>query len=135
MQGGREERTHRCRVGIGGGIDPLFDAEENIPRPDFLVIANTALALGALQELSARGIAPGRDMGVVAFDDVPWATAVNVPLTVVAQPAYETGLHTAGLLVRRIEEPRTQAVERVPATSLITRGCSRRASPDRAPGD
>lgn len=70
----------------------LLDVESP---PDSLVIANSAMTLGVLQELSARRLHLGRDIGLVTFDDAPWMTAVEPGLSVIAQPAVEIGRQAA----------------------------------------
>jgi LacI family transcriptional regulator, galactose operon repressor len=94
--------------------------------PDSLFVANSSIALGALQELSHRGLRAGTDIGLIAFDDAPWAPFVDPPMSVVAQPAYELGTHAATLLLDRIggkapQRPRTILL----STTLIPRASSR----------
>lgn len=71
--------------------------------PDAIFAANTALALGAMRSLSKAGVRIGRDMGMVMFDDAPWAPFVNPAVSVVAQPAYEVGEAAARLLAVRVD--------------------------------
>ena len=47
--------------------------------PDALFVGNAALALGALQELRTRELRPGRDVGLICFDDAPWAPFIDPP--------------------------------------------------------
>jgi LacI family transcriptional regulator len=72
--------------------------------PDALLVANNAMVVGVLQALQELDLRPGRDVGVVAFDDAPWAELLDPPLTVVAQPAYEIGTEAARLLLARIAD-------------------------------
>jgi LacI family transcriptional regulator len=67
-------------------------------RPDGVFVANNLMALGVLSELASAGLRPGHDLGVVAFDDPPWAALLDPPLSAVAQPAYEVGRAAAQLL-------------------------------------
>jgi DNA-binding LacI/PurR family transcriptional regulator len=55
--------------------------------PTAFVCASDSLALGAWAEVTARGLAPGRDVAVIGFDDSPAAGAVG--LSSVAQPLDE----------------------------------------------
>ncbi|RJK96388.1 LacI family DNA-binding transcriptional regulator [Vallicoccus soli] len=70
--------------------------------PDAIFVANNQMAVGVLAELRARGVRPGRDLGVVAFDDPPWAELVDPPLTGIAQPSYEIGAAAARVLRDRL---------------------------------
>jgi LacI family transcriptional regulator len=93
---------------------------------DALLVANSTQAIGVLDALRAAGARLGTDVGVVAFDDAPWATLIDPPLTVVAQPAYELGAVAARLLLHRIEGATSEPVTRTLAAALIERGSSRR---------
>lgn len=77
----------------------LFDRDR---RPDALFVANAALGLGVLHELRSRDLHPGRDVGLVCFDDAPWAPFIDPPISVVSQPAYRMGAQAAMLLADRI---------------------------------
>lgn len=89
--------------------------------PDGFFVANNQLALGLLQELADRGIRPGRDVGVIAFDDAPWASLTTPPLSVVAQPAYDVGAAAARLLLDRVrrESPERPRTVTLPVTLLL----------------
>jgi LacI family transcriptional regulator len=93
------------------------------PRPpDSFFVANAALAIGVLAELRARGLRPGRDVGLVSFDDSPWAPFIDPPLTVVTQPAYQIGARAANLLVERISAATASPPQRLLLdTELIVR--------------
>jgi LacI family transcriptional regulator len=65
-------------------------------------------------------------VGVVAFDEVPWAELVDPPLTVVAQPAYEIGSVAAQLLLARIADNNRAPTTTTLGARLIDRGSSHR---------
>jgi LacI family transcriptional regulator len=87
--------------------------------PDALLIANSAMAVGVLQALQEKGV---RDLGLVAFDDAPWAALVD--LTVVAQPAYEIGAEAARLLLARIADNTRPPTRTTLGARLIERASS-----------
>jgi LacI family transcriptional regulator len=84
-----------------GGRQAMRQLLDRPGRPDAVFVANNLMALGVLAELADRGLRPGRDVGVVAFDDPPWATLLDPPLAAVAQPAYDLGRAAAQLLEER----------------------------------
>ncbi|NNG39586.1 LacI family DNA-binding transcriptional regulator [Flexivirga sp. ID2601S] len=97
--------------------------------PDAFFVANSEMALGVLEELRHRQLLPGRDVGLVAFDDAPWTPFTERPLTVVAQPAYEMGVLAGRLLLDRIGVPldaQPPARTRRLRTELVVRGSSLR---------
>ena len=102
----------------------LLDSETP---PDAILAANEPMALGVLAELAARGLRAGHDIGLVTFDDAPWAPFVDPPITVVSQPAYDVGAQACELLLEVIKSgeapaPRTVMLD----TTLIVRGSSLR---------
>jgi LacI family transcriptional regulator len=116
-------RTEFKAAGAGRAAKELLSQVEP---PDALLVANSAMVVGVLAALGERGLRPGRDVGVVAFDDVPWAELVDPPLTVVAQPAYEIGTVAAQLLLARIGDNARAATTTTLAARLIERGSSHR---------
>ncbi|MGP4019656.1 LacI family DNA-binding transcriptional regulator [Saccharopolyspora sp. 5N708] len=96
-------------------------------RPDAVLVANNMMAVGVLEMCAELGLRPGRDIGVVAFDDAPWATLLDPPLTVVAQPAYDMGVVAAQLLLGRISGERTETTTTTLSAHLVARASSTRA--------
>lgn len=119
----------RQRDGAAATADLLDSAEP----PDALFVANAELALGVLSELRRRGVRLGVDVGLVMFDDTPWAPVVTPAVSVVAQPAYDIGTQAAELLVGRIRGEAPAAPRALLlSTTLIARESSRRL-PNPAP--
>ena len=94
--------------------------------PDALLVANNAMAVGVLETLGELGLRAGRDVGVIAFDDAPWATLLDLPLSVVVQPAYDMGAVGAQLLLRRIGGDRGEPTTRTLSAHLVARGSTAR---------
>lgn len=117
-------RTEFKAEGAHRAAADLLDQPEP---PDAFLIANSAMAIGVLAALQEHGRRPGRDLGVVAFDDVPWAALIDPPLSVVAQPAYEIGTVAAQLLFARIDSPDRPPTITTLGARLIARGSSQRA--------
>ncbi len=90
-------------------------------RPDGLFVANSLMAIGALQAMAAHGLRAGRDIGLIAFDDAPWTQLVEPAISVVAQPAYAVGQAAGQLLADRGTHPRRVTLD----AELIIRGSSR----------
>ena len=73
--------------------------------PTALFVLNNLMTVGALAAIHQRGLRIPTDVAIVGFDDLPWAEALDPPLTVVRQPAYEVGRQAMELLLKRIIEP------------------------------
>ena len=74
-------------------------------RPTAVICHNDLMALGVMHALRARGLVPGRDLGVIGFDDIPEATNSVPQLTSVATAPADVGREAAKLLLRRIASP------------------------------
>lgn len=98
-------------------------AEERIApivgRLDAVFAANDRMAIGLVQVLKARGVAVGRDLAVVGYDDSDDARLCDPPLSTVRVPLYEMG---------------RAAAERVLRLAGVVSG-GRRAAADRSTGD
>lgn len=73
--------------------------------PTAIFSGNNLMTLGALEAIHLRGRRIPEDISIVAYDDVPWALALNPPLTAVRQPGHEMGRRAAEMLLQRISEP------------------------------
>ncbi len=87
------------------GVEALWERGGRI---DGLFCLNDRMALGAMEELSRRGISVPHDMPVCGFDDIEESRYCNPPLTTVSQPLYELGARSVKELYRLMEgnEPR-----------------------------
>ncbi|PPF77510.1 LacI family transcriptional regulator [Subtercola sp. Z020] len=72
--------------------------------PDVIVAYSDVIAVGVYAELHARGLRPGTDIAVAAFDDIPGSEHQVPPLTTVATFPSAIGLACGELLLRRIAE-------------------------------
>jgi len=73
-------------------------------RPTAVFCANDLLALGALQEMTLRGLRVPQDVAIVGYDDIEFAAAAAVPLSSVRQPREQLGRTAAHLLLEEIED-------------------------------
>jgi LacI family transcriptional regulator/LacI family repressor for deo operon, udp, cdd, tsx, nupC, and nupG len=74
--------------------------------PTALFVTNNLMALGALQAIHDRGLAIPTQIALIGFDDFPWADALDPPLSVVHQPAYDVGREAVELLLKRFADPK-----------------------------
>lgn len=72
-------------------------------RPTALFCISDVLAMGAIRAAEGLGIHVSRELSVVGFDDVEYATMLNPMLTTVSQPRYSMGRTSAEMLIRQIE--------------------------------
>ncbi|MER6951660.1 LacI family DNA-binding transcriptional regulator [Nonomuraea sp. NPDC000554] len=109
-----------------GGYDAMASLLAEDERPDAVFVANNLMAVGAMRCLAKHKVAVPGELGLVGFDDLPWADLVRPSLTTVAQPTYELGRVAARLLVDRIHTPAGKPSTIVLPTELHVRESSAR---------
>lgn len=92
--------------GIAGGHDAMGSLLAGAAQPDSVFVGNNLMTIGAVTRLFDEGLSVPDEMGVVGFDEVPWATLMRPALTTVAQPTYAVGRSAAELLTARITDPK-----------------------------
>jgi DNA-binding LacI/PurR family transcriptional regulator len=90
---------------------------DRAPRPTAIAALSDIQALGVLDALRERGLAPGRDVSVVGFDDIP--EAAKAGLTTVHQAAADRGRLSGQLLLDPPTDPAGREV--VLPTTLVVR--------------
>jgi DNA-binding LacI/PurR family transcriptional regulator len=105
-------------------VDNVAGARQAGPEPPTaLFVANNLMTMGALQALQEHAVRIPQDISVVGFDDVPWMSLLQPPLTTVRQPTYQIGKEAAELLFRRLREGPQKSTERIILQpELIIRG-------------
>ncbi len=97
---------------LTAGREGLREIMRGSPRPTAVVCGNDVLAIGALAECHAQGLAVPRDVSVTGFDDLEMAAVVTPALTTVQFPTADLGTlagrHLLARLAGRPVEPRTE---------------------------
>ncbi len=96
-----------------------------------IVCANDRLAIGAISAFRQRGISCPDDISITGFNDMPFVSELQPPLTTVRLQHYEAGIQAANLLVGMLENDtsKRQPTHIVLPVEMIVRGStkSRRA--------
>ena len=71
-------------------------------QPTALIAASNQLVIGAIREISRRGLAIGSEISLVACDEISLTELSNPPIAVVDRDNLEIGRESAKLLLRRI---------------------------------
>ena len=109
----RRDTALRClaAAGISAALYPYLGGVESLgalstmvstliaDRPHALICYDDVEALGIMDALRGRGIRVPDDIGIVGFDDIPFAGIANPRLTTVAQPSEEVGRSAFGMLL------------------------------------
>jgi DNA-binding LacI/PurR family transcriptional regulator len=72
---------------------------------DAIICANDDTAAILIRTLESQGVHPPRDIRIVGFDDVKYATLVSVPLTTIHQPCRDIAHVAFQTMLKRLAEP------------------------------
>lgn len=72
-------------------------------RPTAVIAMNDLMAIGAMAAIQQSGKQPGKDIGVIGFDDSPTARYLNPPLTSLRQPISTIGTNLMERLITSLE--------------------------------
>lgn len=87
-------------------------------RPDAFICSNDLIALGVMQAVAELGYRVGDEIGVIGFDDVPYASLPQIQLSTVRIPCEEMGEIGMRLLVEKILDEEA-AADRAPETTTL----------------
>ena len=80
--------------------------DQNPESPPTAVFAHADLmAIGALEELRARGLACPGDISIVGYDDAPLVNRISPPLSTIALPGEEIGARAGEMVLEMLVEP------------------------------
>ncbi|MFI0352760.1 LacI family DNA-binding transcriptional regulator [Actinomadura sp. 9N407] len=104
----------------------------DLPEPPEVIFAgDNLMALGALDEIRARGLPiPGR-VALASYDDLPWFTHVDPPITAIGQPVQELGRRAVRVLTGLIDDRPVEPVV-LTARLVVRRSCGERSGTDKA---
>lgn len=91
-------------------------------RPTAIFAHNDRTALGVLDALTTRGLAPGKDVSVVGYDNTSASRAPGLALTTVDIHAIEQGRAAAELALSRLNNPTLKPRVTTIAPTLVVRG-------------
>ncbi|MGI5163306.1 LacI family DNA-binding transcriptional regulator [Spirillospora sp. CA-253888] len=95
----------------------------DLPEPPEVIFAgDNLMALGALDEIRARGLRIPGDVGLASYDDVPWFTHLDPPITAIGQPVQDLGRRAVRALAERVAG-RPVAPVTLQARLLVRRSC------------
>jgi LacI family transcriptional regulator len=72
--------------------------------PTAIFCANDLLALGVMRTLLANKVRIPDQISLLGYDDISFAPSAAIPLSSIAQPAYQMGITAADLLLSECED-------------------------------
>ncbi|PWL19583.1 LacI family transcriptional regulator [Falsochrobactrum shanghaiense] len=104
-----------------GGVEAVERMLLGGAKPTATVCFNDAVAFGVCDGLRAANLEPGRDFGVVGFDDVIEAKTAVPALTTISVDPQGMGERAAHLLLKQINSERVEAEAQRLAVRLVVR--------------
>lgn len=81
--------------------------------PTAIFCANDLLALGVMRALMSEGIKIPEHISLLGYDDIAFASSAAIPLSSVAQPAYQLGVAAAELILSECEDTDEHAHQQI----------------------
>ncbi len=103
---------------INSGYELAGRLLESHPDTDSIITGNDVIALGALKYIVEIGSKPGRDIGIIGFDNIRMADLPQIRLTTIKQPKYSTGRIITNVLLEEISNQQ-KGIENYPQTILL----------------
>lgn len=127
---GAEVETVLCpgTLDASGGAEAARKILGMANRPGAILCLSDVLALGVLFELARAGVSVPRDISVMGFDDLDWASLSTPPLTTIRLPSIRMGHVAARALVENLEYGTAIASQRIDARIVVresTAPCTR----------
>lgn len=111
-----------CSSNTGeGGYRAMKALWESGARPDGLVTAHEAIALGAMRFLYEQGLRIPEDISITSYETSVLGSYSIPPLTSVNIKKEEMGAIAARMLLRRIEHPEAPLQKQIITPELVTR--------------
>jgi LacI family transcriptional regulator len=123
-EAGIPERPDLISVGASdqaGGYQAARRLLGREDRPRALFTINNLMTAGAVRAARDLGLSIPGDLALIAFDDLDWATLVDPPITVVAQPIIELGRTVGDRILARLRGDTAKPKRIRLATELIVR--------------
>ncbi|GAA3685836.1 LacI family DNA-binding transcriptional regulator [Arthrobacter ginkgonis] len=122
--------TEELNVLAGREVGQALVRRSRALLPDGVFCANDLLATGVLQSvLLAESLEVPRDIALIGYDDIDFASSAIVPLSSIRQPAEEIGRTAIRLLAQELEDPQAPHEHVVFKPELVVRGSTGAARP------
>ena len=94
-------------------------------RPTAVFTANNTMTLGFASYMFEAGMLPGRDVALIAFDEVAMFDIIHMPVTTITRSSYQMGVLAMQMLLEKMkrpsgDDPPSGSVNIIP--KLISRG-------------
>lgn len=93
-------------------------------RPTAVVTMLDLIAIGAMRAIEEHGLAVGKDVAVIGFDNTPVAGYLKPSLTSIGQPTWDVGQHVVRMLISLLRGKALEAQQVLLPSELVIRDSS-----------
>ena len=105
----------------GAYVDTIELIQKKKEFPPALFADNDSIAMGAIKALREYDYKIPEDISIIGFDDIPFCSMIEPPLTTMRVPTAEIGKWTIRRLCQKISEPDTPVIKMQFGAELILR--------------
>lgn len=80
--------------------------------PDGVFVYSDLMAIGAMNAIKEAGLKIPDDIAVVGYDDIEFASYLEIPLTTIRQARYEIGNKSAAIIIDKLENKKEKHLTR-----------------------
>ncbi len=95
------------------GYDNMKKLIDSDNTPDAVFGGNDVIALGVLHCAQEHGLKVPEDIGIIGFDDIPYANLPQIQLTTIEQPKYQMGKYAIELLMKSFKDGPEREVKKI----------------------
>jgi LacI family transcriptional regulator len=110
-----------------GGYESGLHIAQVDPRPTAVLSCNNIMTTGLLVALRESSMRVPEDISVISFDDLPFFSLLEHPLSAILQPMYELGSRACTMLIQMLstpdELPSIHTRIRLPAELVLRDSC------------
>lgn len=103
------------------GYKTIKEALNQGNQPSAVFAASDLAAMGAIIALKEAGMRAGKDVSVIGFDDIPYASYFDPPLSTVHQPIFEMGEEAGRILIQLLKGEAPSSLGKIFPTTLVIR--------------
>jgi DNA-binding LacI/PurR family transcriptional regulator len=107
-----------CELAFSYALEIL--SQQN--RPDAVFATSDLYAIGILRAAKKLGIRVPEDLAIIGFDDIPFASMTDPPLTTIRQPFSDIGSRACELILEKIANHKAPKRRIILEGELIIRG-------------
>lgn len=104
-----QELIERGNYTIRGGSKAMQQLVQRNPSMTAVFVSNYEMTMGAIIEANELGIRIPDNISIIGFDNIEFAKASIPRLSIVTQPTQEIGNRAASMMLKRLEETKTEA--------------------------